>query len=265
MFTGNHCIWMAICLLLIVIGLRQLMKRRVPLRTVLTVCCVLAVLSEYIKVLSSVEMLPLNEAEGNYPFLDLGHLPFHLCSIQILFLFYARLARASLRRDTVLAFMYPTCTAGAFFALLLPSIFPGSVDVSQAFTHPLAYQYFLWHCALIVLGLYIPLSGEVRLSGRDYLITCGMMTVMAFATIYLNSACCAAVYASGKPVSLDFATNFFFTMQTPIGLPLITRRHWMLYYLILHLLAYTIIGLLYLPFMKKTGRAGAGDGRNVTT
>lgn len=251
MFTRNHFIWMAICLLLIIIGLRQLIKRRVPLRSVLAVCCVLAVFSEYIKVLSSVEMLPLSGTDGNYPFLDLGHLPFHLCSIQILFIFYARFAQASPRRDTILAFMYPTCAAGAFFALLLPSIFPSSIDISQAFTHPLAYQYFLWHCALIVLGVYIPLSGEVRLSGRYYLITCGLLTVTAFATIYLNSACSAAVYALGKPVSLDFATNFFFTMQTPIGLPLITRQQWMLYYLILHLLAYLLIGLLYLPFMKK--------------
>jgi len=105
MFTRNHFIWMAICLLLIIIGLRQLIKRRVPLRSVLAVCCVLAVFSEYIKVLSSVEMLPLSGTDGNYPFLDLGHLPFHLCSIQILFIFYARFAQASPRRDTILAFM----------------------------------------------------------------------------------------------------------------------------------------------------------------
>ena len=258
MFTKNHFIWLGISLLLIVLGLRQLMKRRVPLRTVLTACCVLAVFSEYIKVLSSIEMLPLNGTNGNYPFLDLGHLPFHLCSIQILFILYARFGRPSPRRDAILAFIYPTCAAGAFFALLLPSIFPSSIDISQAFTHPLAYQYFLWHCALIVLGVYIPLSGEVRLSGRYYLITCGILTVMAFATIYLNSACCAAVYVLGKPVSLDFATNFFFTMQTPVGLPLITRGHWMLYYLLLHLLAYSIIGLLYLPFIKKTGCLASG-------
>ena len=47
--------------------------------------------------------------------------------------------------------MYPSCLAGAMLALLMPSIVPGSVAVEDMFRAPLAYQYFLYHSALIVL------------------------------------------------------------------------------------------------------------------
>lgn len=249
MFTTNHFLWMGISLAAILGSLALLRRRRLPLRTVLTALCVLAVLSEYTKVFSTVEMLPRADAEGLYPFLDLGHLPFHLCSLQILLIFYVRFARPSAARDAVLAFMYPTCTAGAFFALLLPSIFPGSVAVSDAFRHPLAYQYFLWHSALIVLGLYIPLSGELRLTPKRCLTTCGLLTAAAFLSLYVNAACSSPVYVGGRAVSLDFVTNFFFTMQTPIGISLMNKGHWLLYFGILHVVGWSLVALLYLPFM----------------
>ncbi|MCR5089609.1 MAG: YwaF family protein [Oscillospiraceae bacterium] len=251
----NHYIWLGISFCVIVIGIRFLMKKRIPLRTVLSVCCILAVVSEYIKVFSSVEMLPLLGVAGNYPFLDIGHMPFHLCSIQIIFIFYVRFARPSRFRDAMLAFMYPTCAAGAFFALLMPNIFPSSIDISQAFTHPLAYQYFLWHCALIVMGVYIPLSGEVQLSLRRWVTSSVLISVMGFVSIYVNAACASVVYEAGKPASLNFATNFMFTMQTPIGIPLTEKWQWMLYYLTLQLLAILSILLLYLPFLQNRRKA----------
>lgn len=253
MFSRNHLIWLGISLPVIALALYSLVRNKLPLKKVLRVCCILAVLSEYIKVFSSVEMLPMSAAEGLFPYLNPGHFPFHLCSIQIPLIFYVSFARPSETRDTVLAFMYPTCVAGAFLALLLPSIFTNSIDVSQAFTHPLAYQYFLWHCALIILGFYIPVSGEVKLTKKRWAVTCAGMIGLAFLSIYINSACSSPVYADGKAVGLDYVTNFFFTMRTPIGLSLNTKGQWILYYLIIHLLSAAVISLLYLPFMCRDG------------
>lgn len=254
MFTTNHFIWLAICAVLIPLGLVFLRKNKWPLSRVLTVCCGLAVLSEYIKVFSMIHMLPAADSPGLYPFLEMGHLPFHLCTIQILLIFYARFAKPGNVRDAVLAFMYPTGAIGAFCALLIPSIFPSSIDVSQAFTHPLAYQYFLWHSALIILGFYIPLSGEIRLTKKHVFITCGMLMAAAFVSIYLNSALSAASYEAGKPVYVDYLVNFFFTMQTPIGIALTQKWHWILYYAVLHLIGFGVITLMFLPFIRRKKR-----------
>ncbi len=254
MFTINHCIWMCICVVLITASLILLIRRKAALRSVLTFGCVLAAVSEYIKVFSAVRMLPLAGYAGLYPFIDPGHLPFHLCALQIPLLFYARFARPGENRDRVLAFMYPSCVAGAFFALLLPSIFPSSLDVSRAFTHPLAYQYFLWHSALIVIGLYIPLSGQIRLTPRRLLETCAAATVLGFLSIYVNTASSTAVYEGGKAASLTFAANFFFTMQPPLPIPLTEKWQWILYYVVLHLLAYVAVSALYLPFLLRGRR-----------
>lgn len=264
MFTTNHFIWLGICLILITAALIFLLRRKTPLRSVLTVCCALAVVSEYIKVFTAVKMLPLSGSMGLYPFFDPGHLPFHLCTIQIPLLFYTRFARPGKNRDRALAFMYPTCAAGAFFALLLPSIFPSSLDVSQAFVHPLAYQYFLFHTALFVLGLYIPLSGEIRLTPRRLLGTCAMITLLGFLSIYVNTASSSAVYENTKAAELTFGANFFFTMQPPIPIALTEKWQWIVYYGILHLIAYLLITALYLPFLlrrrrERRNREGGGQ------
>ena len=50
--------------------------------------------------------------------------------IQIFFIFYVRFSESERRRETALAFMYPTCIIGASLALLLPSIFTSSEELA---------------------------------------------------------------------------------------------------------------------------------------
>lgn len=158
MFTTNHFIWLAVCAVCIAAGLGYLINRRPRLSSVLTAFCLVCIASECVKVLSCIEMVPGKDGQTMYPYLPLAHLPFHLCSIQIAFIFYTRFSHNERLRTALLAFMYPSCLAGAMLALLMPSIVPGSVAVEDMFRAPLAYQYFLYHSALIVLGAYIPLS-----------------------------------------------------------------------------------------------------------
>ena len=166
MFTTNHFIWLAVCAVCIAAGLGYLINRRPRLSSVLTAFCLVCIASECVKVLSCIEMVPGKDGQTMYPYLPLAHLPFHLCSIQIAFIFYTRFSHNERLRTALLAFMYPSCLAGALLALLMPSIVPGSVAVEDMFRAPLAYQYFLYHSALIVLGAYIPLSGEVDIKPK---------------------------------------------------------------------------------------------------
>ena len=254
MFTVYHFIWLGICLILFAAAFRVLKTRRPPLRKLLSIACVGAVLSELTKTLSVLEMVPASDGSTMHLYLEMQHLPLHLCSIQILFIFYARFAKDSAAKETLLAFMYPSCTLGAFFALLLPSIFSTSIEVTQAFTHPLAYQFFLYYAMLVVLGLYIALSREVDIQPKHYFYSLGILAALAFFAIYFNSMFAVPHYVNGELVSVDYSTNFFFTQRTPIGIELTEKWQWMLYIGVIAALAVVLMGLFYLPFIRRARR-----------
>lgn len=247
MFTGYHFAWLAVCAVLILGAAFYLHRYRPSLQRVLSLCCAGSVLSEFIKVFSVIKLVPSADGSACYPYMELQHLPLHLCSIQILFIFYARFARDSRLRTALLAFMYPSCLIGALCALLMPSIFNTSIHVSQAFTHPLAYQFFLYHTMLVILGFYIYRSHQVALCSRHYFSTLGLLCLLGFASLYLNSAFATAVYENGRLVSVEYTTNFFFTSKPVAGLVITELRQWYLYLLALLLLAMALVALLYLP------------------
>lgn len=251
MFTTNHFIWLGICATLLAAGFYCLKKYKPTLQQVLKIASMGAILSEAIKVFSVLQVVPSTDGSTMHLYMELGHLPFHLCSIQIIFIFIARFAGEGKMKENLLAFMYPTCAAGAFLALLMPSIFGSSIEVSQAFTHPLAYQYFLYHVMLILLGFYIPMSGETKIEGKHFFTTFGTLALLAFVSLYLNSMFAVPTYINGELVSVEYSTNFFFTQATPIGIALTEKWHWFLYYGILLGIASILLGAFYLPFAKK--------------
>lgn len=259
MFTLNHLIWLAISFILIIAICLWLKTHKPKLINVLTVACVMCVLSEFTKVFSTLKMVPSSDGSTTHVYLELGHLPFHLCSIQIIFVFMARFLKEGKTKETLLAFMYPTCLVGAFLAILMPSIFGSSIEVSQAFTHPLAYQYFLYHVTLVCLGFYIPVSKEVDIKPKHYFSTLGLLGVLAFISLYLNSMFATPTYVNDQLVSVDYSTNFFFTQRTPIGIELNEMWQWYLYIAIICTIAVVVIALFYLPYFikhKKNNRVG---------
>lgn len=251
MFSVYHIVWLVICAAVCSTAVCLLRKYRPALKNVLSVACVGAVASELIKTFSVLEMVPSSSSGTMHVYLEMQHLPLHLCSIQIIFIFYSRFARESKAKETLLAFMYPSCTLGAFFAVLLPSIFSSTVEVTQAFTHPLCYQYFLYHSMLIILGLYIPMSKAVDIRPKHYFTSLGILGGLAFLSLYLNSMFASPTYVDGELVSVDYTANFFFTYKTPIGLQLTELWQWYVYLGVIVALAVILIGIFYLPFIIK--------------
>lgn len=254
MFTAHHFVWLALCAALIAASALFLIRRKPPLQAVLTAVCVVCVLSELIKTFSMAEMVPSSDGSRMHVYLRMQHLPLHLCSLQILLIFYVRFTQNARLRETVLAFMYPTCLLGAFFALMILTIFSTSITPQQAFTHPLAYQFFLFHTMLVILGTYIALSGEVDIRPRHYFSTLGILAGLAFLSLYLNSIFAETTYVNGELVSVDYSPNFFFTQDTPIGIELYEKWQWYLYMAIIVALAVVLIGLFYLPFFIKASK-----------
>lgn len=251
MYTIYHIIWLILCIGLITASLIALKKYQIPLQKLLTVACVGSILSEVIKTLSVIKMVPLDNGAGLTPFIEMSQVPLHLCSFQIILIFYTRFAKNEKIKQLFLSFMYPTCTAGAFLAMLIPTIFTDSVKPENAFIAPHAYQYFLYHAMLVVLGLYIYISGEVTIKPKNYFTTVGMLLSCAFLSFYLNSIFSTPVYENGELTSVQHMPNFFFTFQTPIGINLIKISHWYIYLAIIFALGFLLVALFYIPVFIK--------------
>lgn len=251
MFTYYHIIWLVISVIAVVSGVYLLLKYKPEIKQVFTYACIISVLSEVIKTFSAIKLVPSADGLTMYPYIEGSHIPLHLCSIQIIFIFIVRFAKEGAFKETLLAFMYPTCTAGAFMALLMPSIYTDSIVPSQSFTKPIAYQYFGYHIMLIIIGLYIFLSKKVDIRPKHFWSTFGILGVMAFVSLYTNSIFSSPTYVNGKLVSVDFGANFFFTFQTPIGITLTKMWHWYLYLAIIFSLAVIFILLFYIPIFRR--------------
>ena len=211
MFSVQHFIWLAICLVVGTLIVRAYRKKRPSMTKVLNSALVVCFASEVLKIFSTIEMVPTAGGEMLLPYLPLNHLPLHFCSIQILIIAYARFTKKPGNREMTLAFLYATGIIGALMALLMPSVFTTSITVDQAFTSPMAYQFFLYHTMLIALGVIIGMSDDVRWKKEHYRNTLLTVYGMAFVSIYLNSMFASPTYVDGKLVSVDFWTNFFFT------------------------------------------------------
>lgn len=256
MFTVYHFIWLAISITLIVLLSKVVLKKKPEFNKLLNICCVVCIISELIKMFSQVELIPSADGTNFYPYLSVEHLPFHLCSIQIILIFFVRFGKEGKVKDAIEAFMFPTCLIGPMFALAIPTIWDGENLSTFAFLNPLSYQYFLYHVMLIVLAIYIGYRNYNKFTIKDYLTSVAMLLGIAIMMIYVNSALAHKEYINGELISIEFTTNFFFIFEVPINIPLTEIWHWYLYVGILITLVFVLLGLAFLPFVihnkKKT-------------
>lgn len=251
MFTWRHLLWLVICAGMVFMIVRYYSKKGPDLSKVLTSALVVAVASEITKVMGVIELVPSSSGELLRPYLPLNHLPLHFCSIQVVLIAVAKLTGNAKRRETLLAFMAPTCVLGGSFALLMPSIFTTTISVEQAFTSPMSYQFFIYHSMIIALGLIITLSGEIDWSMKHFRNTTLDVFLLAFASMYLNSMFASPTYVDGKLVSVDFWTNFFFTYQNPLGIKITELWQWYLYLVIIALLATLLLYIFHLLLIRR--------------
>ena len=251
MFTPSHIIWMIISIITIVSGILLLKKYRLPLDTVLSIACCGSILSEIVKTLAVIKMVPLGDGSGYTPYIEMEQVPLHLCSFQIILIFIVRFTKNHRLKQLLLSFMYPTCTIGAFLAILLPSIFTENNSLTDAFLKAHPYQYFIYHAMLVVLGIYIFISNETEIKPKNYFTTVALLLSFAFFSFYLNSIFATPVYNNGEIISIQHMPNFFFTFLTPIGLPLSKLWHWYIYISIIVALGFLLIALFYIPVFIK--------------
>ena len=269
MFSIGHLIWIAICTVLIAVLLWTFKRRQVPLRRVFVFALAFSVLSEIVKVLSLIEIVPMvdqvivqeNGAPaldwtpiGQYtPYLRAEHLPLELCSLFLFFLAAALLVKDEKWKNRLYAVMFATGTIGGVMGIVLCTSADRLNAAGAFFTSVRSWQFFLYHAMVVAVSLYIGLCGESGLVFSDWKKAVLCIIALDLPTFYLNSVLSSAVYVHDELVGVTHRINFFSSYVNPLGLVLTEKWQWLVYLLVRLLLACAlIIGLfLLLPRRRK--------------
>ena len=251
-FLGiNHFIFLGICLVLVVTSLILMKKFKVKLNTALTIMVVIAILSELIKITEYIVPYSNDAGEIIGVYFKKTGLPFHLCSIQVIFVIIAKIMKEGPTKQKLLAFIYPTGFLGALLALLM-------VTVKVEFDSILTWQFFIYHAALLTFGLYIPLSKEVTINTKSFLNTSLYLVVLFIISIYVNgliSVPSQDVIIDGEVVGVTegIYTYFFYSTVPPLkDLPILNLENgWTMYIVSILVVGIVAVTLAHLPFFIK--------------
>lgn len=219
--------------------------RRMPMKSLLKLMLGIGIASEAVKVFAYILM---NEAKlGGY--LPKTDLPFHLCSLQVLFLAVLNLTSNKKIRRTLCAFMLPSCLWGGLAALLIPT----SSSISSL--NVLTFQYFIYHSALVVLAIHMLTTPEMPFNVKDYRTALIMLGCTLFAAIYINSI----LYDGSSNI------NFMYVVSPPKeGLPYLNKdRGWLVYILRYAALCIVLVTITYAKQIVTAllrGRSGRSGG-----
>ena len=237
MFGTKHLIILAISAILVTVLF--ILAKRLNFKQILRIMLGIGLTSEIVKIFYYTIR---NEAThgGILPKTDL---PFHLCSIQIIFIVILNLSANEKLRRILLAFMFPSCLLGGAAAILIPT--------SSALNSPvITVQYFLFHIALMVLALCIATSDEICLSIKDYFGCLKFLVGLFFFATYINSL----VYDGVSNI------NFMYVASPPqSGLPYLSEEHgWLVYVIHYAFLVVLCVTLCYIKPIVKAIRAKLG-------
>lgn len=234
-FGTKHLILMAICAAAIVLG--YLVSRKWDLEKLTKYMFTIGVISELIKVFY---YIIANEAVygGILPKTDL---PFHLCSIQILFVAIARFINSQKIKELLLSFMIPSCLFGGIAAILIATT--SSLNGMPI----LSLQYFGYHSAIVIFALVLLTSGVLQLTIRHYVNCLKFLVGLMLFAIYINS-----ILYDGNP-----NINFMYVASPPqAGLPWLNEdQGWLVYMLRYSSLVVGCVTLCYIKPIYKAIRA----------
>lgn len=220
-------------------------------------------MSEVIKTFSNIQILPvvtpaiengrlIYREVGNYaPYLEAEHMPFELCSYQILFMFLALFIKNKVLLKRLYAFMYTTCIIGGGMGIAFSSSLIGLSGMSEIITSSDVWRAFLFHSMLIVEGIYIGRSKEcdIRFSGIKW--TFMILIALDFMTLYLNSIMATTYYQGDTLAGIGNVVNYFSSYNNPLGIPMKDKTQWAIYLTLRAVLASALIVLINLPLLKK--------------
>ena len=224
-FGTKHIIILIISLLLIV-GL-SILSRKISFNKVCKSLIYVGIVSEIVKIFT---YIIINEEKfGGY--LPKTDLPFHLCSIQIIFIAIVNITKSENLKRFILSFMFPSCLIGGAAALLIAT--DSSLNV-----WPITFQYYIFHISIIVFSIRMIKSEKVKFEIKDYFNCLKFLLIIMFFAIYINSM----LYDGESNI------NFMYVVKPPKdNLPYLNDNNgWLSYVLRYMLLIIVSITLCYI-------------------
>ena len=233
MFTMSHFVFLAISIVVIFLVIFLNHKFKFSYDTNIKALLVVGILSEIIK-LSDVIVYKIGETfETTGGYVEPESLPFHLCTMQIFFVFaLVFFIKSEKAKQVILEFMFPTMCIGAALALLIPT------DGTE-FNELRTYQYFMYHGYLVGFAVYLVMSKTILITWKTLFRNTAILFVFSIIAIYLNGI-------------MQYAhTNFMFVSRPPIdGLPILNlNQGWHMYYLKLVLIGVILLFAIHFPFI----------------
>ena len=226
LFGTKHLILIAISCLLCV-GVFFLLKKK-SFTLVCKTMFFVGLVSETIKIF----YYTIANEETMGGILPRSDLPFHLCSIQILFFVFLCFGKSEKIKRYLLAFMRPSCLFGGIAAILI------ATTSSRNGGWILTAQYFGYHVMLVIFALYLYCSNEIKFDIRDYFNCLKFLVVLMFFSFYINSI----LYDGVSNI------NFMYVAGPPQeGLPFLNEESgWLVYILRYALLVVVCVSLSYI-------------------
>lgn len=223
-FGTKHIIILAVSIACIVF--LSLLFKNLKKEKVFKIMMIVGIISEVVKVFYYI----ITNEDVRHGYLPETDLPFHLCSIQILFFIYLNVSKNEKGKQKVLSFMLPTCLLGGFAAILL------ATDSSRNGLFIITIEYFVYHALLVVFSIYLYINKEIKFTIKDYFTSLIFLLTLGFIAIYLNG-----MLQNGN-------TNFMYVVRPPEdNLPYLTIKYgWLVYIVHYFMLAIILITLAYI-------------------
>lgn len=224
-FELKHIVILLISIAIITVG--AVLTKKMKLKDTCKALFIIGIISEIVKIIYYT-VANEDKFRGVLPKSDL---PFHLCSIQIIFIAIVTLSKNEKLKKFILSFMIPSCLIGGFAAILLPT-------TSALNTWPITIQYFLYHASLVIFAIYLLVSKEIKLDISDYFNCLKFLLLLFFFAVYINSI----VYDGVSNI------NFMYVVGPPMeGLPFLSKEHgWLVYIFHYALLVLACVTICYI-------------------
>ena len=227
LFGTKHIILIVASIILVAAGF--IFSRKLKLRTMLRLMLYVGICSEIIKIF----YYTVQNEDKYGGILPKSDLPFHLCSIQIIFIAVLNFSENEKLKDLLISFMMPSCLIGGLAAILI------ATDSSRNGMWIITAQYFIYHAAIMIFALYLATSKEYKPTLKRYFSCLKFLLIIMFFSFYINSV----VYDGVSNI------NFMYVAGPPQdGLPYLNDNNGWLSYIIRY--AVLVIAAITLFYIK---------------
>ena len=227
LFGTKHII--LICISLFVLAIGYVFSRKLSFKHMTRIMLWVGIVSETVKIF----YYTVTNEQTHGGVLPKTDLPFHLCSIQIIFIVALNFSQNEKLKRFLTSFMMPSCLIGGLAALLIAthSARNGSPIITA--------QYFIYHVAIMVFALYLMTNKDHKPTLEGYFSCLKMLLVLMFVSFYINSI----VYDGVSDI------NFMYVAGPPqAGLPFLNDDNGWLSYIIRY--AALVLGSVTLFYIK---------------